>query len=258
MPGISPDPPSADEIAFFLQEHEIDAFCIAGTATIRAPAGRHPRDILPGCRTIIIFGSVMPDRFFSGTEPEQARETKNLKERLEGSALGLRDLLIESGAASEAILPSLPLKVEDGLLRGRLSFKHCAADAGFGTIGWNSLLIHPVYGNRLALAAVLTEQSLAPSPHPAGPLPACTRCNRCVTACTPGAIHDGTVEITRCRNLADYVPRPLRPISWRLMRGRWSARFLTMLLHAAAQRIEIRATCTACMTACPYFHKEQR
>jgi epoxyqueuosine reductase QueG len=194
----------------------------------------------------------MPDRFFFGTEGEQSDETAAIKHILESTASDLRDLLKRGGSASEAIVPFLQLVVKDGILRGRLSLKHCAADAGLGILGDNELLIHPRYGNRLALAAVLTDAVIGPGPATDGTA-ACTHCNRCAHACTAGAIHDGVVTQTLCRNLTDYVPRPLRHLAWRLMRGRYSARIATVLLNAAATCLEIRGTCTACMTACPHF-----
>lgn len=249
MTGTSPE-----SIARFFVDHKIDAFCIADAAIIRAPDGRHPRNILPFCRTIILFGVVMPDRFFSGTEQEQADATKHLTRSLESAARALNDLLEGGGSPSAAIFPSLPLKVEDGKLRGRLSLKHCARDAGFGMMGENTLLLHPVHGNRLALAAVITEMEIASS-LPLVTMPAFTHCRRCVAACPAGAIHDGGIDLTSCRNLTDYIPRPL---SWRLMKGRWSARFVTMLLNGFGAHVAIRATCTACVTACPYFHKGER
>jgi len=239
-------------LADFFAVRHIPAYCVADVGIIRAPAGRHPRDILPSCRTIIIFGVVMRDRLFFGTEREQSEETNNIKQTLESTRFALRDLLKREGFASVAVVPFLQLVVEDGILRGRLSLKHCAADAGFGTLGENGLLIHPRYGNRLALAAVVTDGVIGPGPVQAGTA-TCTHCNRCARACTTGAIHDGIVTQTLCRNLTDYVPRPLRPLAWQLMRGRWSARLVTVLLNAAASCVEIRGTCTTCMTACPHF-----
>lgn len=257
MTGTVPDSVSSDSITRFFTNRKIDAFCIADVSTIRAPAGRHPCDILPASRTIIIFGIVMPDRFFFGTLEEQAAETRNLKVSLESTANALKDLLVQSGAATEAIFPSLPLVVEDGKLRGLLSLKHCAADAGFGTMGDNTLLIHPVYGNRLALAAVITEKEIAPFFVPAS-MPSCTHCNKCVTACHTGAIRKGEVDQIACQNITDYVPRALRPLVWRLMRGRVSAQAITPVLSCVGSHVEIVSTCTACVTACPYFHKDKR
>lgn len=250
-------PVSPDTLEEFFVGRHIPAYCVADVASIRAPAGRHPRDILPSCHTIIIFGVVMPDRLFSGTEREQSEETNNLRQTLESTAFALRDLLEREGFVSVAIVPFLQLVVQDGILRGRLSLKHCAADAGFGTLGDNGLLIHPRYGNRLALAAVVTEGVTGPGPALIGTA-ACTHCNRCATACTAGAVHNGVVTQTLCRNLTDYVTRPLRPLAWRLMRGRYSARLITVLLNAAASCVEIRGTCTACMTACPHFKIPER
>ncbi|MCK9630471.1 MAG: hypothetical protein M0R30_02415 [Methanoregula sp.] len=250
-------PVSPDTLADFFSGRHITAYCVADVAAIGAPAGRHPRDLLPCCRTIIIFGVVMPDRFFSGTEREQSEETNAIKHALESTTYALRDLLERWGSRSVAIVPFHHLVVEDGILRGRLSLKHCAADAGFGTLGDNGLLIHPRYGNRLALAAVLTDEVIGPFPTSDGTA-ACTHCNRCVTACKAGAIHDGVVTQTLCRNLTDYVPTLFRPLAWRLMRGRYSARLITVLLNTAVSCVEIRGTCTACMTACPYFKIPER
>lgn len=250
-------PVSPDTLEEFFAGRHIPAYCVADVGIIRAPAGRHPRDILPSCRTIIIFGVVMPKRLFSGTESEQSEETNNLKQTLESTASALRDHLKREGFDSIAVVPFLQLVVEDGILRGRLSLKHCAADAGLGTLGDNGLLIHPRYGNRLALAVVVTEGVIGPGPVQAGTA-TCTHCNRCARACTTGAIHDGVVTQTLCRNLTDYVPSLFRPLAWRLMRGRYSARLVTVLLNAAASCVDIRGTCTACMTACPHFKIPER
>jgi epoxyqueuosine reductase len=202
----------------------------------------------------------MPDQAFSGTPPEQAAANRHLLLTLDSTALGLRDLLRVAGGASEAILP-LPLIAGDGKIRGRLALKHCAADAGLGTIGDNTLLINPVHGNRLLLGAVITEHAIAPSPPPAE-MASCTHCNRCAAACPAGAIRDGEVDLTSCRALTDYIPRPLRPLAFRLIRGGLSARLVSAVLNLAGpfvvNRVDISMTCTACMKACPHFHKGER
>ncbi len=257
MSSPVPVPVSPATLADFFAGRHIPAYCVADVRTIRAPAGRHPRDILPSCRTIIIFAIVMPDRLFFGTEREQSEATNAIRNTLESTAYSLRDLLEREGSASVAVVPFHQFVVQDGILRGRLSLKHCAADAGFGILGDNSLLIHPRYGNRLALAAAVTEQEIEPGPLQAGTA-TCTHCNRCTDACPAGAIRCGVVTQTSCRNLTDYVPHPLRPLAWRMMRGTWSARLVTVLLNMTASRVEIRGTCTACMTACPHFKIPER
>jgi epoxyqueuosine reductase len=256
MNNTPPGDVSPDDIGRFFAGRNIDAFCIADADSIMAPKGRHPHDLLPGCRTVILFGTFMTDSLFSGTDGERTEETRRTTAVLESAAIALRDRLMQSGSAAEAILPSFPLQVEEGRLQGLLSLKHCAADAGFGTIGENTLLIHPVYGNRLALAAVVIEQQIIPLPAP-GVLPSCTHCHHCVTACPENAIQDGIVDQTRCRNLTVYVPRILRPLAWRLMRGRWSACFVIAFLNRVGTHLAISSPCVACMTACPHFNKKR-
>jgi epoxyqueuosine reductase len=257
MPDPSPD---QKVICRFFAEKKIDAFSIADIFRIRAPADRHPRTILPSCQTIIIFGIELNDHFFTGTPGNQAAEARRCIDLLESTTLALRDLLVPAGSAAEAVLP-LPLDIRNGTIRGRLSLKYCAAAAGLGTIGENTLLIHPVSGNRLLLAAVITDKKIEATPIPAS-LPACTHCHRCVAACPGGAIRDGEVLPDRCRALTGTIPRAVRPLAFRLMQGRWSAPVITAVLNLAAphliHRIRIPVTCTSCVTACPYFHKGGR
>lgn len=246
-----PVPVPLDTLEHFFAERRLPAFCVAETAKLNAPAGRHPCDILPSCMSIILFGVVMTDRLITGLPQERASELHRLTGLLESTARDLEELLQQFGAAAVTIPPSLPFIVVEGKLRGILSLKHCAADAGFGVLGDNTLLIHPEYGNRLALAAVITDMAIVPTPPAA--LPACSHCGRCRAACPAGAVHDGIFEITLCKNLTDYVPRPLRPLAWWLMRGRYSGRIITWFLNGAARYYDLQATCTSCLTACPYF-----
>ncbi|MGD0079783.1 MAG: 4Fe-4S binding protein [Methanoregula sp.] len=201
----------------------------------------------------------MTDRYFFGTPGEKREETKRLKEVLKSVPLALKDRLESEGSSSVAILPSLPLKVEGGTVRGLLSLKHCArGDAGLGTIGGNTLPINPEFGNWLALAAVITEREIKASPPPLSP-PECTRCNQCVEACPAGAIHEGFVTIMACRNLMDYIPCPLLfPLVRHTLQRKKSARITTAFLNRFGSLVGNQVTCTACITACPYFHKQRR
>lgn len=60
-------------------------------------------------------------------------------------------------------LPSLGTPVDARFQRGILSFKHAAAQAGLGRLGWNSLLITRQFGPRVRLACLLTDAPLPPT-----------------------------------------------------------------------------------------------
>jgi epoxyqueuosine reductase QueG len=73
-------------------------------------------------------------------------------------------------------------------LQGALSYKHAAQAAGFGTIGWHSLLITPEYGPRVRLACVLTNAHSA-APAAQNMESPCSECGGvCIRACPAKAI----------------------------------------------------------------------
>jgi epoxyqueuosine reductase QueG len=257
MTGASAFLISGPEITRIFNELGIDAFVIADVGSIRAPAGRHPRDLLPTARTIIIFGRVMPDLLFSGTAREQKTAMHDLVTSLETAATALVQLLAREGSRSVPALPSLPLKIEKNMARGSLSLKHCARDAGFGALGDNTLFIHPEFGNRLALAAVITEAVLDQSPLLAS-LPVCSHCNRCIAACPALALHKGKVDMLACGNISAYLPGPLLPLARRALRWEWSCSLSSFLVNRIGPYVRVKPGCSECMTSCPYFHKGKR
>jgi epoxyqueuosine reductase QueG len=257
MTAISACPISGPEITRIFSERGIDAFVIADVGSIRAPAGRHPRDLLPTARTIIIFGRVMPDLLFSGTAREQKTAMHDLVTSLEMTASALVQFLEREGSRSVPALPSLPLKIEKNMARGSLSLTHCARDASFGTLGDNTLFIHPEFGNRLALAAVITEAVLEKSPLPSS-LPVCSHCNRCIDACPALALQKGKVDMLACRNLAAYLPGPLLPLARRALQWEWSCSLSSFLVNRIGPYVRVRPGCSECLVSCPYFHKGKR
>ena len=64
--------------------------------------------------------------------------------------------------------------------------RHYAQNAGLGKIGKNTMLIHPEYGSRFFLAALLSTEYLTPTP----PLSfdPCGDCRRCQDACSSDAL----------------------------------------------------------------------
>lgn len=69
--------------------------------------------------------------------------------------------------------------------------------AGLGTVGCNGLLIHPQYGSRVFLGAVVTTLALPAAAPRAEP---CLGCGACVAACPTGALALEGFCRERCRS----------------------------------------------------------
>ncbi|MEM0058708.1 MAG: 4Fe-4S binding protein [Candidatus Bathyarchaeia archaeon] len=77
-----------------------------------------------------------------------------------------------------------------------LSYKRLAQLAGFGSMGKNTLIINPVYGPWIRLAAVLTDAELvADEPFNAD---LCGDCEECVKACPVGALTPYNIDVNKC------------------------------------------------------------
>ncbi|MCL2305976.1 MAG: tRNA epoxyqueuosine(34) reductase QueG, partial [Planctomycetaceae bacterium] len=74
-----------------------------------------------------------------------------------------------------------------------------AQNAGLGKIGKNTMLIHPNYGSRFFLAALLTTEELEPTqPLPFDP---CSDCQRCQNVCASGALGEPhRLDARKCVN----------------------------------------------------------
>ncbi len=240
-------------LEIFFREHDIDDFVIAPVTAVAAPPGRHPNDVLPSCRSMIIFGRVMGDDLFYGPNPDTAPRIRELK----GDLARVSDHLVRrlQGGGSDAAAVNSVI-VRDGKVMGSLSLKHCAQDAGLGWIGDNTLLISPRFGNRLALGAVLTDKEIEPGPAYNQPGAGCRSCRACIEACPTGALGTGTIDMFRCLNLTGPALSSLIPFF------RWFIRIKTFepVSSALANRIATRSIprCSACLVACPHFHKGSR
>lgn len=94
--------------------------------------------------------------------------------------------------------PSEFADVTENRVHGTISIKHAAEIAGLGWMGKNTLLLNPVFGNRLMLGAVLTDLDL-PSDPPAPRL--CLEiCYLCIDRCPSHALTtEASFVQKRCR-----------------------------------------------------------
>lgn len=84
------------------------------------------------------------------------------------------------------------------LERGGLFLKDAAVLSGLGLIGRNNLLLHPEWGPRIRLRAILMEGNFTPTRAMSSPLP-CESCDEyCMKACPQSAFPGGVYNRPRC------------------------------------------------------------
>ena len=159
-----------------------------------APEGHRPGDLLPGCRTVVVFGMRIPRGLmevpprilyahFNYFTPKELDRIAYL------TALHIEDASGASAVPLPADGPYEEWEPETKTGRGLLSMKHAAVLAGLGQLGKNTLLLNETYGNLLNLGALLTTLPLPGDP-PAKSV-CIPGCRRCLDACPVHAL-DGT------------------------------------------------------------------
>ncbi|MCL2147220.1 MAG: hypothetical protein FWH52_05375, partial [Synergistaceae bacterium] len=84
-----------------------------------------------------------------------------------------------------------------GRYRNIVSAKHCAAAAGLGRIGRNTLLITPEYGNMVWLCAVLLDTVFEPDEMLLGD-PCPKGCSLCIDSCPVSALGEPEMKQKVC------------------------------------------------------------
>lgn len=169
-----------------------------------APAGAHPRDALPACRSVIVLARRFPLGTLSCASTIPYTIVRNqLTAVLDRMTFDLACELEARGAIgvpTGAIGPTNrdPLS---GRFRGLISLKHAGELAGLGRIGKNTLLVNDRYGNMIWLGGVLTDASLEPDP-PADYETCEAGCEACLRACPIQALGDPSMDQVACWNFA--------------------------------------------------------
>ncbi len=169
-----------------------------------APEGYHPLDVFPGCRSVVVFAQ----RFLRATMDCGNTVPYTIVRNLLSSMMDEMSLrfcteMEEAGIAAVPTGTNGPTMFDTRTQRFRnvVSAKHCAQAAGLGTIGKNTLLITPQFGNMVWLSVILTEAELEPDPLiekslcPSG-------CRLCLDACPIDAVGEPAMKQTDCWNYA--------------------------------------------------------
>ena len=177
--------------------HDVDLIgVVAVESTMGTPLYESARALLPGARSLVVFGMEVYPEVLDLVEPEKvmgeasardlyAPHLDYLNGRMNRAIYELARSLRREGYRALP-LPSVGTPTDGRFQRGILSFKHAAALAGLGRIGWSSLLVTPKFGPRVRLACLLTDASLDPTG--ASVDNPCNGCGECATRCRAGAI----------------------------------------------------------------------
>jgi epoxyqueuosine reductase QueG len=170
----------------------------------KAPEGFHPTDILPGAKSVIVYGRHFPKSLFAAaTNAPYTLFRNKLIDIVDNISVRLSAQMEKEGLMAVPIPSSEPYESWDPEQRhgrGILSLKHAAQLAGLGFIGRNTLLINQKYGNRLWLGAVITDALLKSDPLDLDECP--DGCSLCRDSCPQSALDGITIEQIKCRSIS--------------------------------------------------------
>lgn len=183
---------------FVLTEARMSKVGIAGIDRFNSsPEGVHPTDFLPGCKSVIVFCTRLPDGAVEAAH--RAFEEQNYNAHAIYGAFGYvggpnYNLLFANYKIARFVervtgLAAMPNTAGPTHGAKMMSMRHCAYAAGLGEFGWNSLVLTPEFGPRNRFGAVLTTAELTPDPIYSGPkLCDPSKCRICEKMCPTGAI----------------------------------------------------------------------
>lgn len=192
-----------NQIKEFILSLGADVCGVAGIDRFsEAPAGFHPRDIFPDCKSIIVFGIALP-KGLTKVEPRLIYGHFNYSTCPEVDRVAFRaarEIERLSGGYAVPIPSDGPYEywdVEKLEGRGLISMKHAAVLAGLGTLGRSTLLLNEKYGNLLTLGMVLTDLNLVSDPLAES---ICIEgCSECIKNCPSQALDGQHANQTKCR-----------------------------------------------------------
>ncbi|MDR1246364.1 MAG: hypothetical protein LBK57_04975 [Clostridiales Family XIII bacterium] len=176
----------------------IDMIGFAGTNRFcNAPDGRHPRDVLPGCKTVIVFGI----RLLDGVTQANFRAFEDGRNDLKSIYATYGYTMVPNFEAAYACYAiarfiennssgiATPCSTGPMTNGFQISIRHAAVAAGLGEFGYLGIVITPEFGPRIRFGAILTTSEIEADPMYAGPrLCKPKQCGICAKVCPTGAV----------------------------------------------------------------------
>jgi len=154
------------EVKQFVLDRGMDLVGIASADRLNelTPGGyNRPKDILAECKSTIVIAFRWPDPLVDGLPEIRAMYSRmmiTMNNQLDQTLLRIARFLTKKGFLAMPVHASDPYDLSE--LKGVLSHKHAAVQAGLGEFGLNNLLLTPQFGPRQRFAQVLTDAKLIP------------------------------------------------------------------------------------------------
>jgi len=213
------------EIKKFVYSCDMDLVGIASAETLNKsePEGHRPEDILPGAKSVIVYGKRIADgvtqTIFRGFEDGRKNvgaifgtygyelapnfillfNTFKITQYIERT-FGKTTVPLPNGPLQNAIPVRNDLPYFTGPVNAGLPFniENAAVACGLGEFGWSNRLLTPEYGPRVKFGAVITTLELDPDAPYSGPkLCNPEECKICADVCPTHAIPEYSKENTK-------------------------------------------------------------
>ena len=165
-----------------------------------APEGFHPCDILPSCKSVIVFAKSFPVGTLKCKSNIPYTIARNiLCSEMDVMAVKFCEIMEKSGniAVPTGTVSHTRLDEKTGRYRAAISAKHSAVAAGLGRIGKNTLFVTPEYGNMVWLSVVLIDTKLK-ADDVLGGNPCDENCTICIDNCPVGALGNPEMNQGAC------------------------------------------------------------
>ena len=279
------------EIDPALSAVNIDKTAVVSAEKLRGlPGITDPETLLPGCKSVIVFLTSMPERMvelaanqkaecamsYAYSQYQLIRETlwaahdKGTElEKLGHQALPIADM------AKEPIRNLAPYWEFAWAHLGHPDLRQnapAAAAAGLGEIGANGMLLTPEYGPRQRFSFLLTTAELPETPDQTGGKKLCDHCSKCAEACPMCALKpEGEVyprDEKKCRweRFLGMVPESgISCVGWDIKPGDYNVSDEEALLRKDPLQLkgykyanQIDTVVERCMQVCPVGKKGEK
>ncbi|MGD1060114.1 MAG: 4Fe-4S binding protein [Methanomassiliicoccales archaeon] len=241
------------DLGRFFQENAIDDFSVISRGSLSNEERSTIENILPSFKSVIVFGKEIPPAIFNLSPKAKSDKMGQGLRHLDGTSNKLCGLLLDEGHRSVATPSFLPVRIDEGQIKGVISLKHAAVKAGMGSLGDNTLLISDRFGNRLSLSALVTEADIPPLRRVS--TSACSHCSKCIDSCPAGAISSKGVDSVKCTNFTYQVPWAVRPVVKFMAKHGIARSYLESYINNLDY---IEKACSDCMTVCPFFGEKRQ